>query len=136
MGRDNITLGYELYTFLALLVIFFAVALRLRTLDAAGRVFLVLMVAGGIAALYGISQDFGWDPISPGEDGARSLGTFGNPIFFGAFLLMAVFATVAVALQARASGQTAMFVLAIVILGRDIIDVGISPVNHRVIQNP
>ena len=92
MGRDNITLGYELYTFLALLVIFFAVALRLRTLDAAGRVFLVLMVAGGIAALYGISQDFGWDPISPGEDGARSLGTFGNPIFFGAFLLMAVFA--------------------------------------------
>jgi hypothetical protein len=64
-GRDNITLGYELYTFLALLVVFFAVALRLRTLDQVGRVFLVLMVAGGITALYGISQDFGWDPLSP-----------------------------------------------------------------------
>jgi O-antigen ligase/tetratricopeptide (TPR) repeat protein len=116
-GRDNITLGYELYTFLALLVVFFAVALRLRTLDQVGRVFLVLMVAGGITALYGISQDFGWDPLSPGEDGARSLGTFGNPIFFGAFLLMSLFATVAVAVKARRARQTTMLVVAIVILG-------------------
>ena len=116
-GRDNIALGNELYSFLALLVVFFAIVLRLRTLDQASRVLLVLMITGGITSLYGISQNLGWDPIGPGEDFARNFASFGNPIFFGSFLVMAVMATVAVALEARRSGRAGMLIVAIVVLG-------------------
>ena len=116
-GRDYLTLGYELYTFLALLTIFFAIALRLRTLQQASRIFMALMIAGGITALYAISQNSGWDPIGPGEDYARNFASFGNPIFFGSYLLLASLATIAVALEARRSGRNRMFIVSIIVLG-------------------
>lgn len=125
-GRDFIGLGYELYSFLALLTVFFAVALRLRSLEQAGRVLLVVMIAGGITSLYGLSQNFGWDPIGPGEDFARNFASFGNPIFFGSFLVMASLATVAVALEARRSGKARMLIFAIAVLGVELAGLWIS----------
>ncbi|MCH7907880.1 MAG: hypothetical protein IIB26_10675, partial [Chloroflexi bacterium] len=58
-GRSFVGLGYELYSFLALLIIFTAVAARLRHLDQAARILLVTMAAGGITSVYGISQNPG-----------------------------------------------------------------------------
>ncbi|MBT3942083.1 MAG: hypothetical protein HOE75_12905 [Chloroflexi bacterium] len=122
-GRDPLTAGYELYSFLAIITIFFAVALRLRTLQQASRVLLVLMIAGGITALYAIFQNFGWDPIPPGKyfvrafSASRNYATLGNPIFFGSFILMSSIATIAVALQARRAKQTGLLVASTIILG-------------------
>lgn len=116
-GRDYLGLGYEMYSFLALLVVFFAVALRLRTLQQLSRIFTTLMIAGAITALYALSQHLGWDPLGPGEEFARNISSLGNPIFFGSFILMAIIATIAVALEARRSGRNVAFGVSVVVLG-------------------
>ena len=103
-GRDFSQLGYELYSVLSLLVIFFAIALRVQSSEQVRRILLVIVGAGVLAGFYGISQHFGWDPIGNGAGRARVISSFGNPIFFGSYLLMSVLITLGLALD-RARGN-------------------------------
>ena len=104
-GRDPNDLGYELYSALALLAVFFAVALRLRTVDQLRRIMLTLAGVGTVAAVYGLSQRFGWDPLGPGEDAGRVFASFGNPILLGSFLVMSTAITVAAAVNEARGGR-------------------------------
>ena len=67
-GRDFAQLGYELYSVLSFLVIFFAIALRVRNENQLRRILWTLAIAGALASLYGISQRNGWDPVGNGAD--------------------------------------------------------------------
>ncbi|MDA1257829.1 MAG: O-antigen ligase family protein [Chloroflexi bacterium] len=98
-GRDFAQLGYELYSVLSLLVIFFAIALRVREPDQVRRVLWAIAGAGAVTGAYGVSQHFGWDPIGNGAGDVRVLSTFANPIFFGSFLLMSTVVTLGLALD-------------------------------------
>jgi hypothetical protein len=58
-GRDFSHLGYELYSVLALLVVFFAIALRVQTPEQVRRILFVIVGAGVLTGPYSISQHFG-----------------------------------------------------------------------------
>ena len=98
-GRDFSALGYDLYSVLSFLTIFFAIALRVRSEGQVRRILWAIAGAGVVTGAYGISQHFGWDPIGNGAGGARVISTFANPIFFGSYLLMSTVVTVGLALD-------------------------------------
>jgi O-antigen ligase len=104
-GQDFADLGYELYSILVLLVLFFAVAMRIRGRVQVQRIVYVFTVVGAISAAYGASQHFGWDPFGPGANVTRVWSTFLNQIFFGSFLVMSLFMTVSAALLASSNGR-------------------------------
>ena len=98
-GRDPTDLGYELYSFLSLLIVFIAIAVRMRTEHQVRRLMLALVWAGTIAAIYGIAQRFGWVGLGPGGNADRVIGTLGNSIHLGSFLLMTAMITTTVAIN-------------------------------------
>lgn len=116
-GRDFNAGGYELYSLLSLMVIFFAVALRVHTRDQARRVMYVLAGTGALTAVYGVAQHFGWDPLSGGEGLGRVISSFGNPIFFASYLVMSTTVTVAIALDQPRSGLRWWLPIAVVLVG-------------------
>lgn len=116
-GRDFTQLGYELYSVLSLLVLFFAIALRVRDREQIRRVLLVFAGAGTVTGLYGISQRYGWDPIGNGEDQVRVISSFGNPIFFGSYLVMTTVITLGLALDSARSNARWWLPLIAVMLG-------------------
>ncbi len=81
--------GRSLLTTAGLLALFFAIALRLRSERMAWRLVAALGLVTAAAAGYVVAQGLGMDPFElirfkPG----RLVGSFGNPIFAGAALLM------------------------------------------------
>ena len=116
-GRDFTDLGYELYSVLALLAVFFAIAVRMRTAAQARRLMLTFAATGTVVALYGIAQRFDWDPVGPGEGAGRVFASFGNPILFGSFLLMTAVITTAITLGEHRDGRYRWLVGGAVALG-------------------
>ena len=116
-GRNLADHGYELYSVLAFLTVFFAIALRLCSEAQVRRLMLVIAGIGTIPALYGLSQHFGWDPFGPGEVAGRVFSSFGNPILFGSFLVMSTVITVSVALGEYQKERYGWLALAIAALG-------------------
>jgi hypothetical protein len=104
-GQDFSDLGYDLYSFLSILVLFMAVALRLRGRVQIQRMVYVFAGTGVTAAAYGVSQHFGWDPFGSGADVQRVWSTFLNPIFFGSFLVMSLFLTMTAAILWTSNDQ-------------------------------
>ena len=105
-GRNYAQLGYELYSFLSLLILFAAVALRLRGRDQLQRVVYAFVVAGTLASAYAVSQHFGWDPIGTGENHSRVSSTQLNPIFLGSFLVMTLPITAIAVMWEATSGRS------------------------------
>ena len=94
-GADEGRTGYNLYDYLSLIVIFGSVTLRFRTLKALKLLGYTVVITGTIAAAYGISQHFGWDPIAGNEGRTRVIASFGNTLNFGGYLVMSIPATMA-----------------------------------------
>lgn len=116
-GRDSTDLGYELYSFLSLLVVFIAIAVRMRTEHQARRLMFALVGAGTIAAIYGIAQRFGWDGLGPGEHADRVIGTLGNSIHLGSFLLMTAMITTTVTINEQRNGKYGWLIVGGLALG-------------------
>ncbi len=116
-GRDSTDLGYELYSFLSLLVVFIAIAVRMRTEHQARRLMFALAGAGTMAAIYGIAQRFGWDGLGPGENADRVIGTLGNSIHFGSFLLMTAMITTTVTINEQRNGKYGWLIVGGLALG-------------------
>ena len=100
-GADDARSGYNLYDNISLFVIFAVVAVRFRTERSVRLLVLTLVTSGTIAAAYGIAQHFGWDPIGDSEARSRVWSSFGNPLNFGSYIVMAIPATLAMALPKR-----------------------------------
>ncbi len=104
-GRDFTDLGYELYSFLSLLVVFIAIAVRMRTEHQVRRLMLALAGVGTLIAVYGIAQRYGWDALGPGENSGRVIASLGNPIHLGSFLVMTAMITATVAISEQRNGK-------------------------------
>ncbi|HCV26698.1 MAG: O-antigen ligase family protein [Dehalococcoidia bacterium] len=116
-GRDFTDLGYELYSTLAFVVVFLAIAIRMRKGEQMRRLMLMLSGTGTVAGLYGISQRFEWDPLGPGEGADRVFASFGNPILLGSFLVMTAAITTAVALGEHREVKYGWLVAGVIALG-------------------
>jgi hypothetical protein len=101
LGADDARSGYNLYDNISLFIIFAVVAGRFRTERRVRLLVLTLVSSGTIAAAYGIAQHFGWDPIGDSEARSRVWSSFGNPLNFGSYMVMAIPATLAMALPKR-----------------------------------
>ena len=91
IGRNQNEPGGDFYTQLSTLIIFVAIAVRVRRRQQIERIMVALTVCGLIATLYGFVQLFGIDPFHFSM--GRIYSTFGNPIFFASFLLLSSLAT-------------------------------------------
>lgn len=82
---------YGTYNVLCYAIFFFLIILNLRTAQQLERLITVALLASLLVALYGVLQRSGLDPIVPGHDhSGRVISTMGNPIFLGAYLIMAI----------------------------------------------
>ena len=116
-GRDFGDLGYDLYSTLSYLVIFFSVALRTRSRDQLFRIALSIAAVGTFSAAYGVSQAFGWDPIGRGQGLDRVIASLGNPLFLGAYLVMSIPVVLALAIHYESRGKWWLMVPAAVAIG-------------------
>ncbi len=92
-GRNPIEDGYGLYNMLSYLVLFAAVATRLRTKAQLWRLLSAIVAASFLTSVIGVLERYDIVQLggAPSESVAgRMDSTFGNPIFFGAFLVMAI----------------------------------------------
>ncbi|MDA0676599.1 MAG: O-antigen ligase family protein [Chloroflexi bacterium] len=91
--------GYNLYSFLSMMVIFFAVVTKMRSVAQVWRALHVIVGVGTLTAIYGTAQHFGWDPLYGSQESNRIFGSFGNPIYFGAYLVMTIPVTMVVGIR-------------------------------------
>ena len=96
-GAEDDRSGYNLYDYISLFVICFSVAFRFRSITALKVLTYTLVGSGTIAATYGIAQHFSWDPIGSISQINRVQSSFGNPLDFGAYMVMTIPATLALA---------------------------------------
>lgn len=100
-GGDEARTGYNLYDSLSILVIFFSVALRFRSRQHLELLIYTLIASGTVAAIYGIAQHFGWDPIGNNAGRTRVIASFGNTLNFGAYMVMTIPATLAMVYRGK-----------------------------------
>ena len=91
IGRNQNEPGGDFYTQLSILIIFAAIAVRVRRKQQIERILGALIVCGLITTLYGFAQLLGIDPFR--FSGGRIYSTFGNPIFYASFLIFSSLAT-------------------------------------------
>ena len=91
IGRNQNEPGGDFYTQLSTLIVFIAIAVRVRRRQQIERILVAIAVCGLIATLYGFAQLFGIDPF--GFSAGRIYSTLGNPIFYASFLLLSSLAT-------------------------------------------
>ncbi len=84
------------YTNLSYMLLFILIVLLLRSPEQVNRLVTVILLASLPAALYGVVQHFGLDPLPWGGDVQRRVSSVaGNPIFIAAYLIMVVPLTLA-----------------------------------------
>ena len=96
-GADDNRSGYNLYDYISLFIICFSIAFRFRSIKTLKLFTYTLVSSGSIVAAYGIGQHFDWDPIGGNIGINRVQASFGNPLDFGAYLVMTIPATLALA---------------------------------------
>ena len=96
-GAEDNRSGYNLYDYISLFIICFSVAFRFRSIATLKLFTYTLVGSGTIAAAYGIGQHFDWDPIGGNIGLNRVQASFGNPLDFGAYMVMAIPTTLALA---------------------------------------
>ena len=84
-GRD----GFGLYNTASYYVLFAVIATRLRSTAQMWRLLGVIVAAATVASLYGVMQHYGLDPLDQGL-AERVQSSFGNPLFAGSFLVLAL----------------------------------------------
>lgn len=100
-GVEDNRSGYNLYDNIALFVIGLTVAIKFQSEASLKLLAYVLIATGTITSTYGISQNFGWDPIFGNVGLNRVQASFGNPIDFGAYMVMTIPATLTLAYFGR-----------------------------------
>ena len=97
--------GYSLYNMACYFLLFGVVTTHLKSPDQLRRLLVAIVVVGVTAALIGILQNYEIGPYSLGHPwDVRVQSTFGNPIFFGAFLVMTIPVSVALAMTPGPKG--------------------------------
>ncbi len=100
-GSDDARSGYNLYDNISLFIVFLSVALRFRSQKNLQLLVFTLVASGTVAALYGVGQHFGFDPLGDSAGRNRVWSSFGNPLNFGSYMVMSIPATLAMAFLDR-----------------------------------
>ncbi len=108
-GRDS----FSLYSVATYMVLFFAVATHLRRPEQLQRLMWAIVASALVVSAYGIGQRWDFEPVREIADGVRVRSSFGNPLFFGSFLVMTMPLTLALMLWATRNLQALPRVLAI-----------------------
>ncbi len=95
-GGDDTRSGHNLYDSLSMTVLLIVVVFRMRTERNLILLGYVLVASGTIAAIYGITQHFGWNPTAVHLDRTRVISSFGNTLNFSAYMVMSIPATLAI----------------------------------------
>lgn len=115
LGADDLRSGYNFYDNISLFVLFVVVATQFRTERRLKLLVYTLVSSGTVAAAYGIAQHFGWDPLGDSEGRVRVWSSFGNPLNFGAYMVMTIPATLALAIPNRERRNMWLGVLAVAV---------------------
>ncbi len=110
-GLNPASIGYSLYTYLSLIVIFTSIVIYVLRMDQIWRILYLISIVGSVTSVYGISQHFGWDPIGPVQDSSRVFASFGNPIHFGAYLAMSIPITALLILDPRLAARRRLIIV-------------------------
>ena len=110
-GAEDNRSGYNLYDYISLFIIFLSVAIRFRSISSLKLLIYTLVSSGTIVAAYGITQHFGWDPLGGNFGFNRVQASFENPIGFGAYMVMAIPATLALGLFAQKHAWTSLIIM-------------------------
>ena len=110
-GAEDNRSGYNLYDYISLFIIFLSVAFRFRTIYTLKLLVYTLAITGTITAMYGVAQHFGWDPLGGNFGLNRVQASFENPIGFGAYMVMSIPATLALALFAQKHAWTSLIII-------------------------
>ena len=99
LARNTNDPGNEFYTQASGMVMFAAIFVKVVRREQVERILWVIAITGSVAALYGLSQLIGFDPIGySGREGVveqgRVYSTFGNPIFLSAYMLLSFTPTI------------------------------------------
>jgi len=89
-GAEDNRSGYNLYDKICLFVIALSIATKFRSESSLKLLIYALIATGTITSTYGIAQHFGWDPIFGNIGLSRIQASFGNPIDFGAYMVMTI----------------------------------------------
>jgi hypothetical protein len=89
-GVDTGFDSYGLLTVLSFVVIFLAVASRLKTQAQLERLLWAITGSSILIGIYGFAQHFGYDFLGNNQPAGRLTLTFGNPIFGAAYLTMSI----------------------------------------------
>ncbi len=104
---------YALYNVASYFVLFLAVATHLRRPAQLRRLLWVITAATLVVSVYAISQHYGFDPMLPAEQSDnRAQSTSGNPVFAGAYLLLAIPLTLAMVISTRTATRWPVHILA------------------------
>ena len=99
LARNTNDPGNDFYTQASGMVLFAAIFVKVVRREQVERIFWVIAITGSIAALYGLSQLVGFDPIGFSQqegvvEQGRVYSTFGNPIFLSAYMLLSFTPTI------------------------------------------
>ena len=99
LARNTNDPGNEFYTQASGMVMFAAIFVKVVRREQVERILWVIAATGSIAAVYGLSQLIGWDPIGFSQqegvvEQGRVYSTFGNPIFLSAYMLLSFTPTI------------------------------------------
>ena len=108
-GRDS----FSLYSIATSMVLFFAVATHLRRPEQLQRLMWAIVASALVVSAYGIGQRWDFEPIREVSDGIRVRSSFGNPLFFGSFLVMTMPLTLTLMLWATRNLQALPRVLVV-----------------------
>lgn len=95
-GVSSESTGYNLYTYLSAFIIFVSIIVYTRNAAQAWRILYVFAIVGTVTAIYGILQSGDLDILSDFSSQQRVISSFGNPIYFGAYLVVTIPLTVAI----------------------------------------
>lgn len=90
LGVDPKSTGYNLYTFLSFMIIMTAIVIYVTEIEQVWRIIYAIAFTGTLSGIYGVLQSNNWDMIGVVDHQIRVLSSFGNPIYFGAYLVITI----------------------------------------------
>jgi len=116
IGRNVNEPGNDFYTTMSYVLIFLTVAANIKSRAQLERVLWVNALAGFTVLLYGLSQLAGIDPFGSVATLERIGSTFGNALFFSAYVLLSAFAAFTLAILNWSRGGDARRLIALLLL--------------------
>lgn len=99
--------------------LFFLATQHLTTKESLENLIKLAVLSASIVSIYGIAQQFGFDPIPWGFisfDTGRSFSTFGNPILLGGYLSLMLPSSIGLLIGSKTAGEKILYSISTVVI--------------------